>query len=101
MADEAVEQIRDFETGRWEVATASGSRYIVDLDERTLTRCQAGMDNQLRKDASAVRIIGMIECKVGASAEFVLGGISADPDAVTTRQTSPVTAIVKADRPAV
>ena len=95
MAEQTVQQLKDNETGRWKVTTESGTVYLVNLDQRTLRRQHASGGNDLRKDASVVRLIGVLDCRVGESAAFVLAGVSDDPDVVTTRQTTPVTSILR------
>ena len=99
MAEDTVKQLKDDGSGRWDVVTISGSRYQVDLDARTLTRLPFRVDNRLRKDAGAVRLVGLVECKVGSEAIFVLAGVSDDPDVVTTRRTSEVILIAPSTEP--
>lgn len=77
--------IDDSATGAWLVITETGSRYAIDLDHRTLRRDPG--TGRLRRDGQAVALHEIVECRIGASAGFL---ICVEPGVVTLRLTSHV-----------
>lgn len=77
--------IDDSAGGTWLVTTETGSRYQLNLQRRTLRREPGG--GPLRSDGRAVALHQILECRVGASAGFL---ISVEPGVLTLRLTSHV-----------
>ncbi|MFJ3490663.1 hypothetical protein [Leifsonia aquatica] len=81
--------------GVWEVVTESGSRYVIDTIEWTLTRVR-GLHEQedpevapastLRRDGETLRLLRVIALEVGRRAVFDVEPLR--PDAVWTRRTT-------------
>jgi hypothetical protein len=84
----ATASIDDSASGAWLVITETGSRYAIDLDHRTLRRDPG--TGRLRRDGQAVTLHQIVECRVGASAGFL---ICVEPGVVTLRLTSHVIGI--------
>lgn len=80
--------IDDTAGGTWLVTTETGSRYELDLEHHTLRRDPGG--GQLRRDGQPVTLHQILECRVGASAGFL---ICVEPGVVTLRLSSHVTHI--------
>lgn len=81
----ATASIDDTAGGTWLVTTETGSRYELDLEHRTLRRDPG--TGHLRRDGQAVSLHQIVECRVGASAGFL---ICVEPGVVTLRLTSHV-----------
>lgn len=81
------------ETGRFELETESGSRYLIELaDARTLTRIPSdGPGSGLRRDEDAIAIVDAGAVEVGRSAVFWLD-LRRD-GVITVRQTTPVRSV--------
>jgi hypothetical protein len=70
-------------TGRFEVATASGSVYLLDFDKMTSVRrprAAAAFEatepsSDLRKDDKAVPLVRVVDCIVGQPLTLCLGGL--------------------------
>lgn len=88
-------------TGRFLVTTATGSQYVVNLDDRTISRKMAAtaplvdfLDagfSQLRRDGEALELLMLESCEVGGP---VLFWIQVRNDRIPTfRMTSPVVGI--------
>lgn len=88
-------------TGRFLVTTATGSQYVVDLDDRTISRKMAAtapsvdfLDagfSQLRRDGEALELLMLESCAVGGPALF---WVQVRHDQIPTfRTTSPVVRI--------
>ena len=83
-------------TGRWEVLTESGSRYVLDLDLELLTRIRGTEQPddpdvlfpvKLRDHSrSAVRLLRILKLEVGSRAVFDIESLSDDPDVAFTRR---------------
>lgn len=86
--------IDDTAGGTWLITTETGSSYEIDLDHRTLRR-HAGT-GLLRRDGQDVALHQVVECRVGASAGFL---ICVEPGVVTLRMTSHVIHIEPAPWP--
>ncbi|PTT70192.1 hypothetical protein [Arthrobacter sp. HMWF013] len=95
-----VRELHNDDAGRYLVATATGSHYVLDLKARTVTRqmgasaplvdyLDAGF-SQLRRDGEALGLLLLESCAVGASARF---WIHVREDIPTLRMTSPVVRI--------
>ncbi len=90
MADEPVEpstltaSLEDGAGGRWQITTETCSTYVLDLDERTITR--VAELRALRRDHEPLRLHQVIEGRVGASGRFIVQ-VRAD-DLPTLRITS-------------
>lgn len=80
--------IDDTAGGTWFVTTETDSRYEIDLDHRTLRRHPS--TGLLRRDGRVITLHQIVECRVGASAGFL---ICVEPNVVTLRLTSHVTDI--------
>jgi hypothetical protein len=87
-------------SGTYELMTASGSKYVVDLDAKTLSR-DTGMpdsdesaSNPLRRDSETVRLIDFIGVAVGRLGRFLID-LEVDGVAATHRQTTIIRKIVK------
>jgi len=94
--------------GSWVISTRSGSQYLLQLDgdDRSVVRLvadeghvHADGSHPLRRDSQTLPLLGLVDppIQVGRSAYLVIGGLSDDPDYLsTTRETSPVIEIRKA-----
>lgn len=83
------------ESGTWLITSANASRYIVDLDGRTLTRFRGagepGETAELRRDGEAVPLLRLTRCRVGVPMHVL---IDVRGDGITTeRVTSDVNSI--------
>lgn len=89
------------EKGAYLVTTATGSRYVLDLDNRTASRQMAAtaprkdfLDvdlSRLRRDGQTLELLMVEDCRVGEPAKLWLQ-VRTDA-AVTLRTTSPVVRI--------
>lgn len=87
--------------GRWRFVTESGTQYLLDLGQSTLTRVvdtRFGWAPGLRLDEQPVRVIEVVRLRVGERATFLLSGL-ADDDVATLRETSPVLVIERVPPP--
>lgn len=85
-------------SGRVEVLTESGSRYILDLDLELLTRVrgteqpidpEVSFPSKLRDhDRGAVRLLRVVRLRVGERAVFDIQSLSDNPDVAYTRRTT-------------
>lgn len=100
-----VQDLRNDDTGRYLVTTATGSHYALDMTARTVQRLMAATApvreflnagvSQLRCDGEALELIMLESCAVGTPARFWIQ-VRAD-HVVTLRTTSPVVRIDAAD----
>ncbi|MEN8582152.1 hypothetical protein ABFP37_05495 [Burkholderia sp. RS01] len=92
-------------TGRFLITTATGSQYVVNLDDRTISRTMAATPplvdfldagfSQLRRDGEALQLLMLESCEVGSSAVFWIQ--VRDDHIPTFRRTSPVVCIEPLD----
>lgn len=97
-----VQELRNDDAGRYVVATATGSHYVLDLTARTVKRQTAASApvvdyqdagfSQLRRGGESLELLLIESCAVGASARYWIQ-VRAD-HVVTLRTTSPVVRIV-------
>lgn len=97
-----VQELRNDDSGRYLVTTATGSHYVLDLTARTVKRAMAAtaplreyMDvgfSQLRRDGEGLELLMLELCAVGAPARYWIQ--VRDDHIVTLRTTSPVVRIV-------
>jgi hypothetical protein len=97
-----VQELRNDDSGRYLVTTATGSHYVLDLTARTVKRAMAAtaplreyMDvgfSQLRRDGEGLELLMLELCAVGAPARYWIQ--ARDDHIVTLRTTSPVVRIV-------
>lgn len=95
------QELRNDDTGRYLVATATGSHYVLDLTARTLQRQMAATPpaadfvaagvSQLRRDGETVDLHMVERCAVGESAKLWIQ--IREDHVVTQRMTSPVVRI--------
>ncbi|MCO4263727.1 hypothetical protein NG697_12475 [Pseudarthrobacter sp. MDT3-26] len=95
------QELRNDDTGRYLVVTATGSHYVLDLTSRTLQRQMAATPpvtdyreagvSQLRRDGETVELLMIERCMVGEPAIYFLQ-IRQD-HVPTERMTSPVVRI--------
>jgi hypothetical protein len=83
------------EGGTWLITSANASRYLVDLDGRTLTRFRGagepGETAELRRDGEAVPLLRLTRCRVGVPMHVL---IDVRGDGITSeRVTSDVNSI--------
>lgn len=71
--------IDDRTTGRWQITTETGSIYVVDLDDRVITRVPEL--RALRRDHEPLVLHRVLEARVGASGCFL---VQVRADAVPT-----------------
>lgn len=95
MADERgepstlVASIDDTATGRWQITTETGSTYVVDLDQRFITRVPEL--RALRRDHEPLLLHRVLDARVGDTGCFLVQIRS--NDLPTLRITSPITRI--------
>ena len=95
MRFESVHSLLDAVSGSFVVLTATGSRYLVDLDANTLTRLPFDDDevSVMRRDGESVRLVAIRDLTVGRPGELlVFLGIGLF---LTTRVTSTVVEIFR------
>lgn len=99
LGEAEVRQLFGGDTGTFLLTTASGSQYLLDLDERTIARFQAHAFDPdrswptalLRRDTEAIRLVQLLDCRVGAS---LLATIDLRRDGILTlRNTTPLLSI--------
>lgn len=87
--------LEDSVPGRYEVITASGSRYVIDLHRMRLRRLPpvgGWADRTLRRDGAEISLLEVVACTVGR--EMVLLVDLCVPGVIaTTRRTTPVMSI--------
>jgi hypothetical protein len=90
-----VERISEADRGTWLITSTNASRYVVDLDERTLTRFRgagrSGETAELRLDGKAVPLLRLTRCRVGVPMHILID-VRGD-GIVTERVTSDVNSI--------
>lgn len=90
--------------GRWLMRTASGSSYLLDLDEKTAQRIQGSTNadperafhfsQPLRRDGDALPLVAMEPVRLRESAFLLLSQVDDYEGYVnTTRMTTPVTSV--------
>ena len=95
------QELRNEDTGRYLVTSATGSHYVIDLTARTVTRRAAAaaplvdcLDlgfSTLRRDGETLELLLLELCAVGASARYWIQ-VRTD-HVVTLRTTSPIVRI--------
>lgn len=98
-------ELQNNDVGRFALYTATGSEYLLDLDQRTLTRRIAAVApllpyldvgfKQLRRDGETLPLLLLERLKVGYPASFFLQ-VRSD-NVATNRTTSPVVRIFPLD----
>lgn len=83
------DSIDEYATGVWQITTATGSIYVLDLDQRLLTRVPELV--AMRRDHEPLQLHRLIEARVGASGRFLVQ-VRTD-DIPTIRLTSTIVAI--------
>jgi hypothetical protein len=96
-----VQELQNDDAGRYLVATATGSHYVLDLKSRTVTRQMAASPplvdyldagfSQLRSDGEALVLLLLESCAVGESARYWIQ--VRDDHIPSLRVTSPVVRI--------
>jgi hypothetical protein len=96
-----IQELRNNDTGRYLVTTATGSHYVLDLTSRTIKRRMAASApvvdyvdagfSQLRRDGESLELLMLESCAVGASARYWIQ--VRDDHIPTLRMTSPVVRI--------
>lgn len=76
-------------TGLWQITTVTGSIYLLDLEQRLLTRVPEL--RAMRRDHEPLHLHQLIEARVGASGRFLVQ--VRDDDIATIRLTSAIVAI--------
>ena len=92
---EPVASLLDAVSGRFTVLTVSGSRYLIDLDDSTLTRLPFDDDelSVMRRDGEPVKLVAIRDLTVGRQGELVVFlGIGLF---LTTRRTTTVISIFR------
>ncbi|QNE35877.1 hypothetical protein [Leifsonia shinshuensis] len=89
-------------TGRYEVLTESGSRYVLDLDFELLTRIrgteqpddpEVAFPARLRDEGRTVRLLRVVRLEVGAPAVIDIESLGGPAVAFTRRMTTQVVSI--------
>lgn len=75
------------------VLTESGSAYDIDLDNKTVTRIQGVLSNNLRRDEEALEFVQLESVEIGKPLLMLLR--LRDDEILTVRQTTPVVEIVE------
>lgn len=91
----AITHLTDESTGRYLLTTESESRYVLDLDGRTLRREQSPSNTEsvtMRRDTEEVHLVRVAHLAVGSPAVLLID-LSVPGVAVTRRTTTPVAAI--------
>ncbi|MEA4945777.1 MAG: hypothetical protein VB080_15245 [Propionicimonas sp.] len=88
----------DCDRGQWILGTASGSHYLIDLDEAVILRApdpdRSRAPVPLRRDAEEIRLLWLNQVRLGSPAVFYLD-LRRD-GVVTERVTSAVVSIHRA-----
>lgn len=71
-----VASIDDTATGRWQITTETGSAYVVDLDQRVITRVPEL--HALRRDHEPLLLHRVIEARVGDTGCFLVQVLTDD-----------------------
>lgn len=88
-------RLTDQDTGSYLVCTETGSRYLLDLDARTVLRVRTeifGLTHALRRDGEDVHLLELVRCVVGAPMVLLINLFVPNVIA-TTRTTSVVVGI--------
>ena len=91
-----MEQLTFDDKGTFRITTESGTIYLVEVDNGKMGKLSRVNDPDselsitMRKDASALQLVGIFRCVVGSSAIFMLYGVAEDPKTFTQRITTPV-----------
>lgn len=96
-----MQDLRNDDSGRYIVTTATGSQYVLDLTARTIERHMAAnapvvdfLDagfSQLRRDGESLELLMLDSCAVGVRARYCVH--VRDDQIPTLRMTSPVVGI--------
>ena len=88
------DRISEADRGLFLVTTHSASRYVLDLEARSVTRHRGvGLGvSELRNDGDAVRLCTLIRCTVGRPMVLLIA-VADDPATLTTRTTAEVESI--------
>lgn len=96
-----MQELRNDDSGRYVVTSATGSHYVLDLTARTIERHMAASApvvdflnagfSQLRSNGGSLELLMLDSCVVGASAHFWIQ--VRDDHIRTLRATSPVVRI--------
>lgn len=94
------DRISEADGGSFLVTTHSATRYVLDLEDRTVTRHRGmGLDvAELRRDGDAVRLYTLIRCAVGKPMVLLIA-VADDPATLTTRTSSEVESIERVGEP--
>jgi hypothetical protein len=94
------DRISEADGGSFLVTTHSATRYVLDLEDRTVTRYRGvGLDvAELRRDGDAVRLYTLIRCAVGKPMVLLIA-VADDPATLTTRTSSEVESIERVGEP--
>ncbi|AMB58019.1 hypothetical protein [Microterricola viridarii] len=95
-AGDPLRELTDDMAGRYLVTTTSGSRYWLDLDERSLCRIARTDDDEtltLLRDGEKVDLIDVERCEV-AQPMVVLVDLHVENVWCTTRESTPVVSII-------
>ncbi|WP_125572994.1 hypothetical protein [Levilactobacillus huananensis] len=85
-----IRAINPAQTGRYQVTTATGSRYEIVLNgaDKTVVRWPQSAEGKLRRDEQPIKILELVRVQVGQSAQLLLAPLGSGD--VTTRITSQV-----------
>jgi hypothetical protein len=102
-----MQELRNDDSGRYLVTTATGSQYLLDLTARTVRRQMAATTpivdyleagfSHLRRDGETLELLMLESCAVGASARYWIQ--VRDDHIPTLRITSPVLRIDASENP--
>lgn len=94
------DRISEADRGLFLVTTHSASRYVLDLEARSVTRHRGvGLGvSELRNDGDAVRLCTLIRCTVGRPMVLLIA-VADDPATLTTRTTAEVESIERVGEP--
>lgn len=100
------QEIRNSDTGLWQITTATGSKYLLDMDARNVTRRMAANAPivaflkvgfaELRRDGESLDLLMLEKCKIGEPAQMFIQ--VRDDHIPTLRTTSPVMFIGRLDK---
>ena len=89
--------LTDDAAGRWLITTMTGTRYLIDLDQRWVCRMpSAGVENSMRRDFHDVNLLRLMRCHV-AGPLVLLVDLRLPGAMMTKRSSSPVRLIERAD----
>jgi hypothetical protein len=94
------DRISEADSGSFLVTTYSASRYVLDLEARSVTRhTGVGLGvSKLRRDGDAVPLHQLIRCAVGKPMVLLIA-VADDPATFTTRTSSEVESIERVGKP--